>query len=113
MPIGRLRDVPAEMDELERRVVAAQYPEGGLVLGACTGLVLALVTVDTLVVVTPVAGSVVGYWSGLRYRHRRLEGLRAEQDAVEGRRTEPDGSAERRTEREERGERGTERDEGE
>lgn len=80
MPIGRFRDVPTEMDELERRVAAAQYPEGGVVLGTSTGLVLALVTADPLVVVTPVVGGVGGFWLGLQYRRRKLEHLRAEHE---------------------------------
>ena len=82
MAIGRFRDRPEEMDETERAVTAAQYPEGGLVagmgLGICLPLVLALA--PALVALGPIAGGVAGFAVGRWVRRRKLAAFRATQD---------------------------------
>lgn len=57
MAIGRYRDVPAEMDDLECRVAAAQYPEGGLVVGMGLGIVLGMALSPVAVAVGPIVGA--------------------------------------------------------
>lgn len=76
MAIGRYRDDPEELDELEQRVAAAQYPEGGVALGGFLGVALAYLTVDMLVVVAPFVGGILGFSLGRLYRKRRLAQLR-------------------------------------
>lgn len=83
MSIGRFRDVPAEMDDVEREVAAAQYPEGGLVLGLGGGVLLGMVTVDTLLIVLPLVGAVVGFAAGRGFRTYRLQQRRTSQDTAE------------------------------
>ena len=77
MAIGRYRDDPAELDEIEQYVAAAQYPEGGLALGGFAGVMLAIATVDALVAVAPFVGMLIGYSIGRMYRRRKVEQLRS------------------------------------
>lgn len=83
MAIGRFRDTPGEMDELEVRVAASQYPEGGLVFGTGLGLGLGTLSVDPVLVAAPLAGGVVGYALGRWYHGLKLERLRADATAGE------------------------------
>ncbi|MDF9747525.1 hypothetical protein [Natrinema salsiterrestre] len=83
MAIGEYRDVPAEMDDIEREVAAAQYPEGGLVVGLGVGIVLPLVTVQALLLVGPVLGGVVGFALGRRIRDYEIRRRRADRPSEE------------------------------
>ncbi|WP_254762796.1 hypothetical protein [Natrinema marinum] len=78
MAIGRYRDAPAEMDDIEREVAAAQYPEGGLVLGLGVGIVLPLLTLEALLLAAPVLCGVAGFAAGRRLRDREIRRRRAE-----------------------------------
>lgn len=80
MAIGRYRDVPAEMDDLECRVAAAQYPEGGLVVGLGMGIVLGMLLSPVVVAVGPILGALAGYGAGRAFRGYRLRRLRASAD---------------------------------
>lgn len=86
MAIGRYRDEPAEMDDDEREVAAAQYPEGGLVIGLGVGIVLSLVVADALLVLTPVLGGVIGFVLGRRIRRYKLRQRRTERTIDDERR---------------------------
>ncbi|MFC6838498.1 hypothetical protein [Halomarina ordinaria] len=77
MAIGRYRDVPDRMDDAECAVAAAQYPEGGLVVGMGLGIGLALLFAPALVAVGPLVGSVAGFAAGRWVARRRLRQLRA------------------------------------
>jgi hypothetical protein len=90
MAIGRYRDRPAEMDDLECRVAAAQYPGGGLVLGMGLGIVLGMVLSPGAVAVGPIVGALAGYGPSRVFRGYRLRQLRASVDTGEG--GEADGS---------------------
>ncbi|WP_226005138.1 hypothetical protein [Natrinema salinisoli] len=83
MAIGEYRDVPAEMDDIEREVAAAQYPEGCLVVGLGVGVVLPLVTVQALLLVAPVLGGVVGFALGRRIRDYEIQRRRADRTPEE------------------------------
>lgn len=83
MAIGEYRDVPAEMDDIEREVAAAQYPEGCLVVGLGVGVVLPLVTVQALLLVAPVLGGVVGFALGRRIRDYEIRRRRADHTSEE------------------------------
>ncbi|PCR92164.1 hypothetical protein [Natrinema ejinorense] len=83
MAIGQYRDDPAEMDDIEREVAAAQYPEGGLVVGLGLGIVLPLVTLEALLFVAPVLGGVVGFALGRRVRDAAIRRRRAARAATE------------------------------
>lgn len=83
MAIGQYRDDPAEMDDLEREVAAAQYPEGGLVVGLGLGIVIPLVTVPALLAVGPVLGGVVGFVLGRRLREAAIRRRRADRSTAE------------------------------
>jgi len=86
MPVGRFRKDPRELDEVEKRVTAAQYPEGGLLFGMGVGLILPMTVLGAVelssVVATlwtglgPMVGGVVGYLLGHAYKQRRLNSLR-------------------------------------
>lgn len=76
MAIGKYRDTPAEMDELEREVAAAQYPEGGLVVGIGVGILVAMLTLEPLLVVTPFVGGLLGYGIGRWLRRQKVERIR-------------------------------------
>ncbi|WP_090618225.1 hypothetical protein [Natrinema salaciae] len=78
MAIGQYRDDPAEMDDIEREVAAAQYPEGGLVVGLGVGIVLPLVTLEALLFLTPLLGGVVGFALGRRVRDYAIRRRRAD-----------------------------------
>ena len=84
MAIGRYRDVPAEMDDLECRVAAAQYPEGGLVVGMGLGIVLGMGLSPVAVAAGPIVGALAGYGAGRVFRGYRLRRLRASADTGEG-----------------------------
>ncbi|UHQ95101.1 hypothetical protein [Haloterrigena alkaliphila] len=83
MAIGQYRDDPAEMDDLEREVAAAQYPEGGLVVGLGLGIVLPLLTSPALLVIGPVLGGVVGFGLGRRIRDAAIRRRRADRSTAE------------------------------
>ncbi|ELY71681.1 hypothetical protein C488_17159 [Natrinema pellirubrum DSM 15624] len=83
MAIGEYRDEPAEMDDVEREVAAAQYPEGGLVVGLGLGIVLPLATVPALLAVAPVLGAVVGFALGRRLRDAAVRRRRADRATAE------------------------------
>ena len=91
MAIGRYRDRPAEMDDLECRVAAAQYPEGGLVVGMGLGILLGMAVSPVAVAVGPIVGALAGYGGGRVFRGYRLRRLRASTGAREG--DDVDGSA--------------------
>jgi hypothetical protein len=83
MAIGRYRDRPAEMDDTECRVAAAQYPEGGLVVGMGLGIVLGMALSPVAVALGPILGALAGYGAGRvfrGYRLRRLGGSAGEED---------------------------------
>jgi len=88
MPVGRFRTDPAELDDLERRVSARQYPEGALVAGMGAGIAapflaqqlslsVLLLSGPVGMAVGPVAGGVAGYLLGHRYRQWKLAAHRA------------------------------------
>lgn len=77
MAIGRYRDDPTELDEIEQRVAAAQYPEGGVAFGGFLGVLLAFLTIELLVVVAPFVGATIGFVLGRAYRRRKIDQLRA------------------------------------
>lgn len=77
MAIGKYRDSPADMDELEREIAAAQYPEGGLVVGIGLGIVVGMITLEMLLVLTPFLGGLLGYVLGCRLRRRKIRRVRA------------------------------------
>ncbi len=83
MAIGRYRDVPDEMDDVECAVAAAQYPEGGLMLGLGLGIVLAVLTTDFLVVVAPFVLGAIGFVVGRRVRDRKVRTLRKRDNHAE------------------------------
>jgi hypothetical protein len=72
MAIGPYRETPSDMDEVEREVAAAQYPEGGLVGGLGVGIVVPLLTVEALLLVTPVLGGLAGFALGRRIRDAEI-----------------------------------------
>ena len=76
MAIGRFRDDPEAMDEAERTVAAAQYPEGALVAGMGLGMALPMALAPALVVVGPLVGGVAGFAAGRWLRDRRLRAVR-------------------------------------
>ena len=76
MAIGPFHESPVEMDELEQRIAAAQYPEGGLVFGATVGLLAAMVSVEPALFVGPMVGALGGYLLGRRYRDLKVASLR-------------------------------------
>jgi len=98
MPVGRFRNDPRELDEVEREVSAAQYPELALNLGMGLGILvpylarmaaergidlvvtgpLAPLTVPGLPVAGPIVCGIVGYLLGHRYRVYRAARLREE-----------------------------------
>ncbi|WP_254522173.1 hypothetical protein [Natrinema caseinilyticum] len=78
MAIGRYRDVPADMDDVEREVAAAQYPEGGLVFGLGVGIVLPIVTIEALLLLTPILCGVGGFVLGRFVRDYEIRRRRAE-----------------------------------
>ena len=90
MPVGRFRKNPRELDEAERRVFAAQYPEGSLLFGMGVGLVLPMAAQATVEVPSlvgtlgtgfgPIVGGVVGYFLGHTYKRMRIESLRCESE---------------------------------
>lgn len=80
MTLGRYRDLPAEMDDLECRVAAAQYPEGGLVVGMGVGIALGIALSPLVVAVGPIVGALAGYGAGRLFRGYRLRRLRAAAD---------------------------------
>ncbi|ELY50370.1 hypothetical protein [Natronolimnohabitans innermongolicus] len=82
MAIGKYRDEPTEMDEYEEEIAAAQYPEGGLVVGIGAGIAVAMVTLEALLVLTPFLGGLVGYALGRRLRRQRVD--RAERRLTDG-----------------------------
>ncbi len=83
MAIGQYRDDPAEMDDVEREVAAAQYPEGGLVVGLGVGIVLPVLTVQALLVLTPFLGGIVGFVVGRRFRDYAIRRRRRDRSATE------------------------------
>lgn len=86
MAIGRYRDPPSEMDDVEREVAAAQYPEGGLVIGLGVGIALPLVLLEALLVATPILGGVIGFVLGRRVRDHKIRRRQAESTAGDERR---------------------------
>ena len=80
MAIGEYRDTPSEMDEIERKVAAAQYPEGGLVAGLGLGIVFAILVLEVLVLLTPILGAVLGFAAGRRIRDFKVRRRQAEYD---------------------------------
>ena len=89
MAIGRYRDRPAEMDDTECRVAAAQYPEGGLVVGMGLGIVLGMALSPVAVAVGPIVGALAGYGAGRVFRGYRLRRLGASAEADDGRDRDP------------------------
>ncbi|MDZ7687171.1 MAG: hypothetical protein U5J64_00350 [Halobacteriales archaeon] len=97
MPVGRFRKNPRELDDVEQRVFAAQYPEGSLLFGIGLGLLLPMVavavtelpaTVGTLGTgFGPILGGVAGYLLGHVYKQTRLERLRSRSGDAETDRT--------------------------
>ncbi len=83
MAIGQYRDEPSEMDDIEREVAAAQYPEGGLVVGLGLGIALPLLTIPALLVVTPILGGVLGFALGRRVRDAAVRRRRADRSTAE------------------------------
>jgi hypothetical protein len=92
MPVGRFRTDPAELDDLERRVSARQYPEGALVVGMGAGIAgpflvqqlslsLLLLSSPVGMALGPVAGGVGGYLLGHRYKQWKLGARRAARNA--------------------------------
>lgn len=88
MTIGRYRDSPSDMDDVEREIAAAQYPEGGLVIGLGVGIVVALVLLETLLLVTPILGGVLGFAAGRYVRDAKVRRRQAELTNVDDRRVE-------------------------
>lgn len=97
MPVGRFRKDPRELDEVEKRVAAAQYPEGSLLFGMGVGLMIPLAAQGSIpglpsIVGTlgtglgPMVGGVAGYLLGHAYKQRRIGRLRGQSD-----RETPDG----------------------
>ena len=84
MAIGRFRTDPAELTPAEREVVAAQYPEGALVLGMGLGMVVAMALASSLVFAGGIGGGLVGYVIGRRFRARRLRRLSEAADPGSG-----------------------------
>ena len=90
MPVGRFRKNPRELDDVEIRVFAAQYPEGSLLLGMGAGLLVPMTAqgiaelpslVTTLGTgIGPIIGGVVGYLMGHVYKQRRIESLRGQSE---------------------------------
>ncbi|ELY40446.1 hypothetical protein [Natronorubrum tibetense] len=78
MAIGQYRDVPDEMEEIEREVAAAQYPEGGLVVGLGVGILLPLLLAEILLLVIPLLGGVLGFALGRRLRDYKIRCRRAD-----------------------------------
>jgi membrane protein YqaA with SNARE-associated domain len=86
MPVGRFRKNPRELDDFEKQVFAAQYPEGSLLLGMGVGLFFAMTAKDLSLLpslvttvgtgVGPIIGGVFGYLLGHAYKQRRLRNLR-------------------------------------
>lgn len=95
MPVGRFRKDPRELDEVESRVAAAQYPESSLMFGMGVGLILPMAAGELLpalpsLAVTlatgfgPIVGGVVGYLLGHAYKKRKLRKLRRRSDGSGG-----------------------------
>ena len=78
MAIGRYRDVPDEMEDLEREVAAAQYPEGGLVVGLGAGILLPLLLAEILLLVVPLLGGMLGFALGRQLRDYKIRRRRAD-----------------------------------
>lgn len=102
MPVGRFRTDPAELDEVERRVSARQYPEGALVVGMGVGIAtpflvqqlslsLLLLSGPVGMAMGPVAGGVGGYLLGHRYKQRKLGARRAARSGDADRDADSDG----------------------
>ena len=108
MPVGRFRKNPRELDEVEKRVAAAQYPEGSLLFGMGVGLVIplaiqgsipglpSLVGIPSIVGTLgtglgPMVGGVAGYLLGHAYKQRRIGRLRgrSERETADGVRPSP------------------------
>ena len=89
MAIGRYRDRPAEMDDTECRVAAAQYPEGGLVVGMGLGIVAGMALSPVAVAVGPILGALAGYGAGRVFRGYRLRCLGARTGEREGGNRDP------------------------
>ncbi|WP_049912911.1 hypothetical protein [Natrialba hulunbeirensis] len=83
MSIGRFRDVPSEMDGVEREIAAAQYPEGGLVFGLASGVVAGMLTSALLLVTLPFVGALAGFAVGRQYRTYRLRQRRRSRESGE------------------------------
>lgn len=81
MAIGRYRDVPDEMEDIEREVAAAQYPEGGLVVGLGAGILLPLLLAEILLLVVPLLGGMLGFTLGRRLRDYKIRRRRADRHA--------------------------------
>lgn len=77
MAIGPFRDVPAEMDDVEARVAAAQYPEGALVAGVGVGTVVPLLVAPSLAPLGAILSGLVGFAVGRWYRGRKVRCHRA------------------------------------
>ncbi len=86
MPVGRFRKNPRELDDFEKQVSAAQYPEGSLLLGMSVGLLLPMSVIGLVDIpavlgtlstgIGPIVGGVAGYLLGHVYKQIRLERLR-------------------------------------
>lgn len=92
MPVGRFRTDPGDLDDLERRVSARQYPEGALVVGMGAGIAvpflaqqlslsLFLLAGPVGMALGPITGGVGGYLLGHRYRQWKVGARRAARDA--------------------------------
>lgn len=77
MAIGPFRDVPAEMDDVEARVAAAQYPEGALVAGVGVGTVVPLLLAPSLAPVGAILCGLLGFAGGRWYQERKVRRHRA------------------------------------
>ncbi|QLG50177.1 hypothetical protein [Natrinema halophilum] len=83
MAIGRYRDVPSEMDDVECEVAAAQYPQSGLVFGLGVGIVLSIATVEVLLVFAPILCGVAGFVLGRRVHDFEIRRRRADRTMKE------------------------------
>ena len=86
MAIGEYRDTPSEMDDIERKVAAAQYPEGGLVVGLGLGIVFPILVLEALILLTPILGAILGFATGRRIRDYKVRKRQAEHDIGDERR---------------------------
>lgn len=76
MPIGRFRNDPRELDDIEQDISAKQIPEASLMVGMGIGLVVPMAIVPDVAVagaLLSIAGGIVGYLIGFRYKVRRIE----------------------------------------